>query len=386
MFNNYWSLPFNPPIPTEFSNEFSYYEDVRSLIKAVKLLKKHTYEELRKIWEEYYRHEDVIVRKLKEYINTQDKNYSIEAKRENEQLKIELKTSMDKTHYEINLNMAHLFDNCMNAIHQLELHFTTIFNKMTDENRLFFGKISEMLEGYGSQIENILKEFNVRWNSLDDTMASLIAENAEFRVTLQEDLENQIWRELDEIKRLIIENTGDSFQVFNPATGKYDSLNDALSDIYNKNIYDIWSFTAEEFDSALNITAEVYDNRTKVQIINPGSVDPVWNYPLTAKAYDDYGKLFFFNELWTPGWEITLNEIEKKLQGIEKEFIKRVFGRDPVTGKMNYIYDMILNLADLHRDSLTAHGYDLIELTAEGYDNHLLTGFDYDYRSAALLT
>ena len=54
--------------------------------------------------------------------------------------------------------------------------------------------------------------------------------------------------------------------------------------------------------------------------------------------------------------------------------------RDPFTGKMTAVKNVVYTLADLHRlYALTANDYDALDLTADNYDALDLTAYDYDF-------
>lgn len=120
-------------------------------------------------------------------------------------------------------------------------------------------------------------------------------------------------------------------QVFNPVKGYDTFIGTALNDIYE--IFRFNAFTANEYD-AEEFTADFYDNQL-----------------ISATCYDFFGKAYF--------------------NGYCKVF-------NPVTGERDSVQTAINSLADLHRQALTAKGYDDKQLTATVYDSKQITAYQYD--------
>ena len=123
--------------------------------------------------------------------------------------------------------------------------------------------------------------------------------------------------------------------IYNPVRGIQTNVQLAINDLYS--YFAVFGLTASQYDS-LQLTAEEYDN-----------------YKLTAKEYDMYGyKLLHYPD-------------------------PQLFMRDPFTGKVVEQKIVIYELADLHREALTAWEYDHLGLTAEEYDTMELSAYFYDW-------
>lgn len=127
-------------------------------------------------------------------------------------------------------------------------------------------------------------------------------------------------------------------QVFNPVKGYTTFIGTALNDIYE--IFRFNAFTANEYD-AEEFTADFYDNQL-----------------ISATCYDFFGKAYF--------------------NGYCKVF-------NPVTGERDSVQTAIDSLADLHRQPLTAKGYDDKQLTATVYDSKQITANQYDFEGQIYL-
>lgn len=137
------------------------------------------------------------------------------------------------------------------------------------------------------------------------------------------------------------EYTAENIYVYNPVTGKTDSLQKTLISIYEAGR--VYGLTAAEYDH-LGLTAQEYDD-----------------LELTAFEYDNFGKQIL-------SYIPKCNEI-----------------MSPFTGDRTTTQAVIYQLADLHKDALTASEYDAKDLTADEYDTLNLTAYDYDWNGKTLI-
>lgn len=147
-------------------------------------------------------------------------------------------------------------------------------------------------------------------------------------------VENRLQKFLDDLPEIL------TVMVYNPYRGKVTDIQVAINDLYS--IACIWGLTAAQYDS-LGLTASEYDA-----------------LELTAQQYD------------TLGYKLLYKDPDHYMI-------------DPFNGEYNHIKTVVYELADLHRDSLTATEYDDLELTAEEYDDKELTAYEYDWQSKELL-
>lgn len=176
-------------------------------------------------------------------------------------------------------------------------------------------------------------------NRLQAEMTRLYQAMKDFNVTVDYKMEQVRQELLDFIKQQIIEI--EAIYVTSPVTGKWVPIQTAIYDLYHL-IVSFWSITAGEYDS-LELTAGEYDS-----------------LGLTAYQYDNLARWY----LW--------------------DYFK---GRmiSPFTGKWVRYAVIINQLADLHKNALTAAEYDAIGLTALEYQNFGLTAFQYDWQGKELL-
>lgn len=130
----------------------------------------------------------------------------------------------------------------------------------------------------------------------------------------------------------------EGLQVFNPVKGYTTFIGTALNDIYE--IFRFNAFTANEYD-AEEFTADFYDSQL-----------------ISATTFDFFGKAYF--------------------NGYCKVF-------NPITGTRDSVQTAIDSLADLHRQPLTAKGYDDKQLTATVYDSKQITAYQYDFEGQLYL-
>lgn len=131
--------------------------------------------------------------------------------------------------------------------------------------------------------------------------------------------------------------------VINPITGQMDSLQNTLNMMWQR-FSEANGITAGEYD-ALQIKAQLYDSQS-----------------FTADEYDSRARQLVF-------------------------FYKRIYltMSSPFTGEME-LYDVVINqLADLHKNALTAQEYDAKDVVAQAYDAGQHTAYEYDWNAKAWL-
>lgn len=128
--------------------------------------------------------------------------------------------------------------------------------------------------------------------------------------------------------------------VYNPIRTAYTNVQVAINDLYDH--FRVYGLTASQYDS-LGLTASQYDAME-----------------LTAYEYDAYGyKLLHYPD-------------------------DCCYMRSPFTGEIVQNKVVIYELAELHRQALTAQEYDDLVLTADTYDAMELTAYWYDWYGVLL--
>ena len=165
------------------------------------------------------------------------------------------------------------------------------------------------------EIASIYEVFAEYKNSIDDLVAGKMLE-----------LVRYIEEHVQQIERLY---------VVNPMTGEYVNIQKVL-DMFAEYIGLGYGLTADEYDS-LELSALEYDNLR-----------------LTALAYSMRGYLIFFKRL-------------------------KMLMLSPFTGQMDSYDNVIYQLADLHKDSLTAEQYDSLLILADTFDLLGIDSYHYDW-------
>lgn len=196
----------------------------------------------------------------------------------------------------------------------------------------FSNQYTRITSEYESLYSNILNEVNSRLTALtvliNQYKNELITMIKNGDATVMDWVKNQL--------QVFIDNLPDyeNLIVYNPVRGTQTNVQTAINDLYG--YFSILALTANEYDN-LGLTADEYDN-----------------YRITAQEYDTMGSM---------------------LLGSNSRYLMR----DPFTGLVIPIADVVLKLFDLHRSgALTASAYDALDMTATYYDGLDLAAFDYD--------
>lgn len=209
------------------------------------------------------------------------------------------------------------------------LRVNALFTQVYDE---FSNQYTRITSEYQNLYSNILNEMNSRLAS----MTVLIDQYKAELITMINDGDAAVMGWVEARLQTFIDNLPDyeNLIIYNPVRGTQTNIQTAINDLYG--YFSILALTANEYDN-LGLTAEEYDN-----------------YRITAQEYDTMGSL---------------------LLGANSRYLMR----DPFTGLVIPIADVVLKLFDLHRSgALTASAYDALDMTATYYDGLDLAAFDYD--------
>lgn len=198
----------------------------------------------------------------------------------------------------------------------------------------------EIIDTFNSAIAEFTKDFNELKKSVESDIISMELEirqminyiNARM-ISMNEDMIEYV----DDRLADFIQHLPDyeNLIVYNPLRGIQTNVQTAINDLYGA--FSVFGLTAQQYD-ALQLTAEEYDKMK-----------------LTAQQYDQYGYKY-------------LNYPDPQTHM-----------RDPFTGLIALNSRVIYELADLHREALTAWEYDHLGLTAEEYDTMQLSAYFYDW-------
>ena len=239
---------------------------------------------------------------------------------------------------------AENYNNLLNRIIRLESETVLLDNKIALERLQRELAIDQVNQSISDQYTQITNEYHALYDSILTTFESMIVDIRTEMYNIRNDLMNRITAgdaaTLSYVQaelQTFLENLPDyeHLIIYNPVRGEQTTVQTAINDLYNE--FNTYALTAAEYD-ALELTANEYDE-----------------IGLTAYEYDHYGQ----NHLLP-----------------DSPFIMR----DPFTGKMTAVKNVVYTLADLHRlYALTATDYDALDLTADDYDALDLTAYDYDF-------
>lgn len=239
---------------------------------------------------------------------------------------------------------AENYNNLLNRIIRLEGETILLDNKIALERLQREIAIDQVNQSISDQYTQITNEYHALYDSILTTFESMIVDIRTEMYNIRNDLINRITAgdaaTLSYVQaelQTFLENLPDyeHLIIYNPVRGEQTTVQTAINDLYNE--FNTYALTAAEYD-ALELTADEYDE-----------------IGLTAYEYDHYGQ----NHLLP-----------------DSPFIMR----DPFTGKMTAVKNVVYTLADLHRlYALTADDYDALDLTADDYDALDLTAYDYDF-------
>lgn len=189
----------------------------------------------------------------------------------------------------------------------------------------FETRIDGEFTSYKEVIDGQLYRLNVAVTELYNTMM-------EFHV----DIDNRFVQMYNELIRYIDEeiDARDTVYVIDPVTRERMTIQNALWSMYNAYMRN-FAVTAQEYDS-LRLTASYYDGRR-----------------LTAYDYD--------------------NNFKEKMSDLFNQVM------NPFTGTMTTLVNLVYQLVDLHRNSITASEYDNLNLDATTYDGLDITAHDFDF-------
>lgn len=269
--------------------------------------------------------------------------------------------SNKQSYYECLCYLGYKINECINALND----YQDDYQKYTDDK---VAELKDYVDGLNTQMKTYV---DGRWNDLNTHInsvytelngdittldAKLDAEIAKVEAEIAEKVEhlNQLIEKVDgdlreyidlsieQVYRYIRDYYVNSIKIYDPSTGVYTSIQQALENVYNAVRY--FSITAQEFDG-VGLTAKQFDDNN-----------------LLAAQFDLYG-VFIFGK---PSF---------------------LYMNNPLTGELQFYQDVIASLADLHRDNpITASAFDALLLTATAFDSKKITAENFDNNAANLLS
>ena len=220
------------------------------------------------------------------------------------------------------------FDALKNEVYsELSETKTEIENEFNTALVEFSNKFDELESNVKSDINNMQIEINRLLNYLVNEIAEINANVIDY----VNDRLNDFIAHLPDYENLIVNN---------PVTGTQTNVQTAINDLYL--YFAVFGLTAREYDS-LQLSAASFDAKE-----------------LTAHDYD----LLSYKLLEYPD--------------------PQLYMRDPFTGLIALNRVVIMELAELHKNALTAAEYDALEMPAETFDVLNITAYYYDWYGISL--
>lgn len=259
-----------------------------------------------------------------------------------------------KVEYAELVNRVTALENEINTFEsRVNAEFVSLKNDLEGEFDALKLEVEQELSDTKHEIEDefntALTEFSNKFDELESTVKRDIA-NMKIEIN---NLLNYLANEVVEINENVINYVDDRLADFiahlpdyenlivnNPVTGTQTNVQTAINDLYL--YFAVFGLTATQYDS-LQLTASAFDAKN-----------------ISARDYD----LLSYKLLEYPDTDYYM--------------------RDPFNGLIVRNNVVIMELAELHKNSLTAAEYDALEMPAETFDGLNITAYYYDWYGISL--
>lgn len=215
------------------------------------------------------------------------------------------------------------------------------FDALTSEIRAELAQTkAEIKADFDAALAEFTRLYNALKNEVERELANMKTEINRLTYELREAISNfraEMVGYIDERFELFIQSLPDyeHLIVHNPVRGIDTTIQIALDDLYAS--FNVFGLTAREFDS-LELTCAEFDGKG-----------------LTAHEFDSLGyKLLNYPD-------------------------PTYYMRDPFTGEMALVSTVVMELFNLHAETMTAAEFDALELTCEDFDAYEISAFDFDF-------
>lgn len=208
----------------------------------------------------------------------------------------------------------------------LDRRFNQLSSEIRQELADTITEINRQFNALRREIENEIAQMKQDINALAFELAQAIAD---FREEMAEYLDarfEQFIQSLPDYEHLIVHN---------PVRGYDTTVQVALDDLYAA--FNVFALTAAQFDE-LGLTCQEFDNKG-----------------LTAHEFDSMGY--------------------KLLEYPDPDY----YMRDPFTGEMSPVKDVVMKLFALHAGTMTVNEFEALDLTCAEFDAKETTAFNYDF-------
>lgn len=210
---------------------------------------------------------------------------------------------------------------------------TEIRNELAQTQAEIEREFAEALAQFTAQYQALKAEIELELANMKREINALAYELAEAIGSFREEMVTYI----DERFDLFIQNLPDyeKLIIYNPIRGYQTTVQVAINDLYSATNF--WGLTAREFDS-LELTCAEFES-----------------YELTCHEFDTLG----YKLLGYPDPDTHM--------------------RDPFTGLIAPIKDVVMELYGLHMGALTVAEFEALDLTCEEFDAKEVTAFEFDF-------
>lgn len=210
---------------------------------------------------------------------------------------------------------------------------TEIRNELAQTQAEIEREFAEALAQFTAQYQALKAEIELELTNMKREINALAYELAEAIGSFREEMVSYI----DERFDLFIQNLPDyeKLVIYNPIRGYQTTVQVAINDLYSATNF--WGLTAREFDS-LELTCAEFES-----------------YELTCHEFDTLG----YKLLGYPDPDTHM--------------------RDPFTGLIAPIKDVVMELYGLHMGALTVAEFEALDLTCEEFDAKEVTAFEFDF-------
>lgn len=208
----------------------------------------------------------------------------------------------------------------------LDQRFTQLSTEIRQELADTIAEINRQFNALRREIENEIAQMKLEISALEYDLAEAIA-----------DFREEMAEYLDERFELFIQSLPDyeHLIVHNPVRGYDTTVQVALDDLYAS--FNVFGLTAAQFDE-LGLTCQEFDDKE-----------------LTAHEFDSMGyKLLGYPD---PDY----------------------YMRDPFSGEIIPIKDVVMKLFALHAGTLTVNDFEALDLTCAEFDAKETTAFNFDF-------
>lgn len=238
----------------------------------------------------------------------------------------------------INEIIDYLKDFSIDEIERLiQQNINNLQNYVDIQDKKLYDYINEISEQNKSYTDD---QLNIQINLLKELLNSKILFLLDYINSSNDILKLELEQKINDLKNQIDDIIINGINVYDPTSGKVDNIQNVIYNIYSALRYH--GISAIQFDN-LNLTAEQFDIKL-----------------LSARNFDLYSKDYLLID-----------------------FNYNMFS--PFDGEITPITTIINQLANFHKEPITAKDFDNLQLTAQTFDNKDLTAYQFDWQAKTLL-